>query len=169
MKPEEFPIKRYSIPELADQYKCSPRTFRRWLKNIRPTLGSRMGHFFSAAQVKLIVDHLGAPFVAMFGLFVNYSEAFGQDPMLQHHADSRHQDARADDHHLTEGQALDDGLSNAHVGSSLFTALVTQLSFMNNLDPRRSVRLRMINLILQTTVLTVSTAYLGYFIGKIIF
>ena len=170
MKPEEeFSVQRYSVPELADHYKTTPRNFRRWLKELRPRLGKRKGHLFSSAQVKLIVDHLGAPFVAMFGLFVNYSEAFGQDPMLQHHADSRHQDARADDHHLTEGQALDDGLSNAHVGSSLFTALVTQLSFMNNLDPRRSVRLRMINLILQVTVLTLSTAYLGYFIGKIIF
>ena len=55
MEPEEFPAKRYSIPELADHYKCSPRTFRRRLKKIRPNLGRRMGHFYSSAQVTILL------------------------------------------------------------------------------------------------------------------
>ena len=149
-----------------------------------------MGHFFSAAQVKLIVDHLGAPFVAMFGLFVNYTEAFGQEHLTHYPSPDSNRDQEAhgsdphdtdasghastDNHHTdTTGSHTDvggfDGSSNLQAGSTLFIILLGQLSLMNNLYPRRSARLRMINLILQTTVLTVSTAYLGYFIGKIIF
>ena len=185
MKPEEFPIKRYSIPELADQYKCSPRTFRRWMEKIRPTLGRRMGHFFSAAQVKLIVEHLGAPFVAMFGLFVNYSEDFGQEHIIQHYPNNQNQ---AHDHHVTDspghastdnhntdttGSHADvggcDGSLNMQMGSTLFIVLLAQLSIMNNIDPRRFARLRIVNYALQITILTMSVAYFGYWVGKIIF
>ena len=191
MKPEEeFSVQRYSVPELADHYKTTPRNFRRWLKELRPRLGKRRGHLFSSAQVKLIVDHLGAPFVAMFGLFVNYSEAFGQENMVHYSSPGSNRDqdehgsdphdtdasghASTDNHHTdTTGSHTDvggfDGSSNLQAGSTLFIILLGQLSLMNNLDPRRSARLRIVNWVLQITILSVSVAYFGYWVGKIIF
>jgi len=55
----EFPIRRYTIQELAKHYRCSERTMLRWV--MRMGIGKRIGHFYSFNQVKAIVEKLGPP------------------------------------------------------------------------------------------------------------
>ena len=101
---------------------------------------------------------------------------------------NRDQDTHKSDHHFTDGQSHAstdhhytdttgshadaggfDGLPNVQAGSGLFMLLLAHLSIMNNIDPRRFARLRIVNYVLQITILSVSVAYFGYWIGKIIF
>ena len=60
MKNDEFRIQPYTLKQLAQQYRTSLNTFGRWVAMI-PELGPRVGHFYNPKQVRIIVEHLGAP------------------------------------------------------------------------------------------------------------
>ena len=64
----EFRVQSYTLKELAEHYRCSAKTFKKWLAHIQQDLGPRIGHFYNPRQVRIIVDRLGAPFVWLFGL-----------------------------------------------------------------------------------------------------
>lgn len=63
MEKDEFPIRAYSIKELAGFYRVSTKTFRKWLSKMGTDIGPRIGHLYNPKQVKAIVDYLGMPFV----------------------------------------------------------------------------------------------------------
>lgn len=54
-------IKRYKLRELASIYKVNRKTFRGWLNKFKNELGPREGHYYSIAQVKLILKKLELP------------------------------------------------------------------------------------------------------------
>ena len=61
MKDSGFSIQPYTQKELAARYRCSTKTFRRWLLQLRVNLGPRVGRSYSPKQVGVIVEHLGEP------------------------------------------------------------------------------------------------------------
>ncbi len=54
-------IKPSTLKQLAAQYGVCDRTFIKWLKPFDKQLGSRVGHFYSVNQVKIIYKKLGVP------------------------------------------------------------------------------------------------------------
>ncbi len=60
---DKFPIQTYSIKELAQHYRVSPKTLLRYIKRLNLDLGPRLGNSFSPRQVSMIVDKMGQPFV----------------------------------------------------------------------------------------------------------
>ena len=54
-------IKPYTTAELAHLYGISKPTFNKWLKPHQRFIGERLGHFYTALQVKLIFEKLGLP------------------------------------------------------------------------------------------------------------
>jgi hypothetical protein len=56
-----FPIQTYTVGELAALYRCSVKTFVKWLKRYEDELGPRFGRFYTPRQVALIVLRLGPP------------------------------------------------------------------------------------------------------------
>ncbi len=69
MEKDEFPIRAYTIKELASLYRVSTKTFRKWLAKMKTDIGPRIGHFYNPAQVKAIVQHMGKPFTWLIALF----------------------------------------------------------------------------------------------------
>ena len=61
MHNDQFPIQSYTHKELADLYRCSVKTFKKWLRHLQKDLGPSVGHFYNPRQVRIIVDQLGAP------------------------------------------------------------------------------------------------------------
>ncbi len=59
----KFPIQLYSIKELAEHYRVSPKTLMRYIRLLKIDLGPRLGNSFSPKQVSMIVDKMGQPFV----------------------------------------------------------------------------------------------------------
>jgi hypothetical protein len=74
MTTEEVPAKRYTIAQVAEIYKISVRTTRRYLKTLQPELGKRRGHWYSPEQVTIIFNRLGAPLVVFWEFFLNHPE-----------------------------------------------------------------------------------------------
>ena len=56
-----LPLKPYTTKELANMYGVSRRIFRNWLQPFSAQLGSKTGHYYTVAQVKIIFDKLGTP------------------------------------------------------------------------------------------------------------
>lgn len=54
-------LKSYSISELAVLYQRNVKTIKTWLRPIEKELGSRMGHFYTPKQVKIIFEEFGIP------------------------------------------------------------------------------------------------------------
>ncbi|NOT76432.1 MAG: hypothetical protein HOP08_16005 [Cyclobacteriaceae bacterium] len=75
---DEFKVKAYTMQQLADCYHTSMWTLRRWLKPIQSDIGKRVGHFYTPKQVQKIIDHLGAPFLAIAAFFGSITSAFGR-------------------------------------------------------------------------------------------
>jgi transposase len=58
---EKFIVKSYNTKELANHYGVTPKVIRRWLTPLKPELGTRIGNYYSAEQVKIIIERLGKP------------------------------------------------------------------------------------------------------------
>ena len=58
---EKFVVKSYNTKELANQYRITPKALRRWLTSLKPELGTRIGNYYSAEQVKIIIERFGSP------------------------------------------------------------------------------------------------------------
>ncbi len=86
-KGNDFPMRPYTNKELAAKYKSSERTFRRWMAELRPELGKRMGHFYTPRQVRIILEKLGSPFVFVFsmGAKLIMSATIGSDDSGEDH------------------------------------------------------------------------------------
>ncbi len=54
-------IQPYTFKELAALYRCTGKTFRKWLRQIEDELGPRAGHCYCPRQVRIIVERLGEP------------------------------------------------------------------------------------------------------------
>lgn len=54
-------IKPYSISELARLYRVSRHTMRNWIAPHQPYIGEKIGHLYTALQVKIIFEKLGLP------------------------------------------------------------------------------------------------------------
>jgi hypothetical protein len=54
-------IKPYSTSELSNFYGISRRTFHRWMRHVASEVGTRMGRFYTIAQVKVIFEIFGNP------------------------------------------------------------------------------------------------------------
>lgn len=54
-------IRPYTIAELASLYGISKPTLNKWLKPHRSFIGERIGHIYTALQVRLIFERLGLP------------------------------------------------------------------------------------------------------------
>jgi hypothetical protein len=57
----EFPMRPYSLKELAAIYQCSRKTIYSWVRDLDAEIGPRIGHFYNPRQVRLIVASLGPP------------------------------------------------------------------------------------------------------------
>lgn len=56
-----FPLKPYTIIQLAGLYGVSGKTLRRWLTPFTIEIGDKSGHYYTIAQVKIILAKLGVP------------------------------------------------------------------------------------------------------------
>jgi hypothetical protein len=54
-------IKPYSISELSALYGVSKRTMRNWITPHQSVIGEKIGHLYTALQVKVIFEKLGLP------------------------------------------------------------------------------------------------------------
>ncbi len=54
-------LRGYSLPELANLYQISSRTFKNWIKPFSAQIGKRQGRFYNVNQVKIILANLGFP------------------------------------------------------------------------------------------------------------
>ena len=54
-------IKPYNVKELARIYDVKPRTLRNWLALHADAIGPKIGHLYTALQVKIIFEKLGLP------------------------------------------------------------------------------------------------------------
>lgn len=57
----KFIVQSYNSKELAGHYGISQKTLRKWLVRLKPELGVRIGNYYSAKQVRIIMRHLGKP------------------------------------------------------------------------------------------------------------
>ena len=57
----EFIIRAYSTSELARLYNKNRKTVSRWLRPFEGEIGERVGRYYNARQVKIIVDKIGPP------------------------------------------------------------------------------------------------------------
>jgi transposase len=57
----QFMLKAYSPKEIRNMYGVSALTFKKWIEDFTEELGELKGKYYTVAQVKLIIDHLGAP------------------------------------------------------------------------------------------------------------
>jgi len=56
-----FEIKHYSTRELSVFYGVCDKTLLKWMKPFAEAIGPKQGRYFTVAQVKVIIDKLGAP------------------------------------------------------------------------------------------------------------
>jgi hypothetical protein len=63
MKP--FLVKPYSPKTLSTFYGVSDRTFKKWLVPFQEQIGKKNGHYYTALQVKIILEKIGAPYMAI--------------------------------------------------------------------------------------------------------
>ncbi len=56
-----FRLRAYTLSELASIYGVCNRTMRKWIKPFSEQIGPRQGHYYSVAQVKIIIDKVGLP------------------------------------------------------------------------------------------------------------
>ena len=56
-----FPLKPYTVKQLADLYGVSTKTFRKWLSPFTKKIGEKQGYFYNISQVQRIVAYLGVP------------------------------------------------------------------------------------------------------------
>jgi hypothetical protein len=54
-------IKPYTITELSSLYGVTRRTMRNWLAPHQSLIGEKIGHLYTALQVKVIFEKLGLP------------------------------------------------------------------------------------------------------------
>ena len=54
-------LKPYTVLELARMYEVSDRTMKKWLKPFENQIGTKIGYFYTIAQVKIIFEKLGTP------------------------------------------------------------------------------------------------------------
>jgi hypothetical protein len=66
IKEPRFPIQSYTLKQLAVLYNVSEWVMRSWLKPIESEIGERKGHYYSPAQVRIIVAHLGVVAAMLF-------------------------------------------------------------------------------------------------------
>ena len=57
----KFMLRAYSPKEMRNLYGVSPRTFKKWTENFKNEIGEVKGKFYTVAQVKIIIEKLGAP------------------------------------------------------------------------------------------------------------
>lgn len=58
---DAFSIRSYTRKELAAHYRCSSRTFNKWLQPLHGEIGPRIGNIYNPRQVRIIVERLGEP------------------------------------------------------------------------------------------------------------
>lgn len=61
-----FELKQYKLVELANLYNIHRDTFRKQIAPFEWKIGKRKGYYYSVAQVKIIIEHLGKPGTAVF-------------------------------------------------------------------------------------------------------
>ncbi len=54
-------VKAYSMKELAALYGITTKGLRGWMEPHQEAIGERIGHYFTAKQVRVIFDTLGKP------------------------------------------------------------------------------------------------------------
>ncbi|HUC83476.1 MAG TPA: hypothetical protein VMR70_21365 [Flavisolibacter sp.] len=54
-------VKPYTVLELARLYGISDRTMKKWLVPFEAEIGSKVGYFYTIAQVQIIFQKLGTP------------------------------------------------------------------------------------------------------------
>lgn len=54
-------VKASTIKELSALYKITPKVFKRWIGVFEHEIGKRVGLYYTAAQVLIIVKRLGPP------------------------------------------------------------------------------------------------------------
>ena len=54
-------LKPYTVLELARLYGISDRTMKKWIRPFETEVGTKIGHFYTVAQVRVILEHLGIP------------------------------------------------------------------------------------------------------------
>jgi len=58
---QDIKVKAYSPGELAALYDIDGRTFNNWVRSIKDKVGERQGRYYTPAQVRIILKHLGVP------------------------------------------------------------------------------------------------------------
>jgi transposase len=56
-----FMLKAYSPKEIRNLYGVSALTYRKWTESFKDEIGELKGKYYTVAQVKIIIDKLGAP------------------------------------------------------------------------------------------------------------
>lgn len=56
-----FPLKPYSVTQLANMYGVCKKTIWRWLAPFKEEIGEKSGHFYTIPQVRIILSKLGIP------------------------------------------------------------------------------------------------------------
>lgn len=57
----KFMLKAYSPKEVRNMYGVSALTYRKWTEGFKGEIGELKGKYYTVAQVKIIIDKLGAP------------------------------------------------------------------------------------------------------------
>ncbi|MDO9001349.1 MAG: hypothetical protein Q7W45_16405 [Bacteroidota bacterium] len=57
----KFMLKAYSPKEVRNMYGVSALTYRKWTEAFKDEIGELKGKYYTVAQVKIIIDKLGAP------------------------------------------------------------------------------------------------------------
>jgi transposase len=57
----KFMLKAYSPKEIRNLYGVSALTYRKWTESFKDEIGELKGKYYTVAQVKIIIDKLGAP------------------------------------------------------------------------------------------------------------
>jgi len=58
-----YPVKAYSLKELAVMYKVHHKIIANWLKPFEDKIGRKVGHYYTVLQVEIIFSLLGPPHV----------------------------------------------------------------------------------------------------------
>lgn len=57
----KFMLRAYSPKEIRNLYGVSALTYRKWTESFKDEIGELKGKYYTVAQVKIIIDKLGAP------------------------------------------------------------------------------------------------------------
>lgn len=77
-EPDEVKPQMYTQKQLADLFKMSPRTLRRYQKDWN--LGERPGRLYTPNQVRIILKMLGKPFIVVISFFAGVEIAHHDGP-----------------------------------------------------------------------------------------